>query len=227
MNHHNRMPERSKSKNPPSGKKKRASYHRGNVRQDLIRLAREILENEDLSAITLRRLTREIGVNPTNFYNHFPNMDYLHAAIQVEGHLEMQNCFTNAITNKSGKEDAIRALCHEYVFFAINHPNLYRLMFDHIHDYQQHIELKHSSDRTMSIVAEILYGQDIYDAADPIGFYKTHPLAVTCWSLVHGLAHILIERQINIRLKSRNQVTEFIDNAFDELLHGIEGQLQG
>lgn len=220
------MPEPSQSKDFSSGKKKRKSYHRGNVREDLTRLALEILENEGLNAITLRRLTREIGVNPTNFYNHFPNMDHLHAAIKVEGHLKMQKLFRNAINATSGKQDAIRAVVHEYVFFAIKRPNLYRLMFDHVPDYQQHIELKIHSDRTISMVAEILYGPDIYDAADPIGFYKTHPLAVSCWSLVHGLAHILIERQINIKLRSRKKVTEFIDNVFNELLHGIESQLQ-
>jgi len=203
----------------------RSTYHRGNVREDLIALGRKILESEGLDAITLRRLTREIGVNPTNFYNHFPNMDYLYVAIQEEGHLEMQECFRKAIRKTSGKQEAIRALCHEYVFFAINQPNIYRLMFDHFHDYEIHRELKHKSDQTMAMVAEILYGVDIYDASDPLTFYKTHPLAVTCWSLVHGLSHILIERQIKIRLRSRKEVTDFIDNSLDELIHGIEDQL--
>ena len=226
MNLQRSMPDRSKSKNPSSGKKKRKSYHRGNVRKDLISLAREILENEDFNAITLRRLTREIGVNPTNFYNHFPNMDYLYAAIKVEGHLELQALDMKAMEKGSNRLDTIRALCHEYVFFAIRHPNLYRLMFDHYHDFDTHKELKAVSDKTMAYVVEVLYGADIFDSADPLGFYKTHPLAITCWSLFHGLSHILIERQVRVRLRSRKEVALFIDNSLDELINGIGDQLR-
>ena len=75
------------------------------------------------------------------------------------------------------------------------------------------------------MVAKVLYGEDIYDGSDPMKFYRTHPLAVTCWSLVHGLSHILIERQINIRLRSRKEVTEIVDHSLNELIHGIEDQL--
>jgi AcrR family transcriptional regulator len=225
MKNQGKMPDRNPLTKPQAGNQKRSNYHRGNVRRDLITLGWEVLESEGLEAITLRRLTREIGVNPTNFYNHFPNMDYLYAAIQVEGHLEMQECFRKATRKTSNKLEATRALCHEYVFFAIKHPNLYRLMFDHFHDYQTHLDLKDKSDQTMAMVVEILYGENIYDATEPMDFYRTHPLAVTCWSLVHGLSHILIERQIKIRLRSRKQVVEFIDSSLDELIHGIEDQL--
>ena len=226
MSRKSNMPDRKSSTKSPAGKQARSSYHRGNVREDLIKLGREILESEGLSAITLRRLTREIGVNPTNFYNHFPNMDYLYAAIKVEGHRELLELDRKAVEKTSNKLNAVRALCHEYVFFAIRHPNLYRLMFDDYHDFEKHQELKEESDKTMAFVVETLYGSDIFDDTDPLSFYTTHPLAITCWSLFHGLSHILIERQVRIRLKSRKEVTRFIDNSLDDLIHGIGDQLE-
>lgn len=210
-----------------SAKPKRKNYHRGNVREDLISLGRELLETEGPAAITLRRLTRKIGVNPTNFYNHFPNMDFLLAAIKVEGHRELLQRHKKAVRNSSNKLEAVRALCHEYVFFAIRHPNLYRLMFDDFHDFDTHRELKEESDNTMAFVVETLYGSDIFDNTDALGFYKSHPLAITCWSLFHGLSHILIERQVRIKLKSRKEVSTFIDNSFDDLINGIADQLTG
>ena len=226
MKNQSKMPNRNPPTKPKAGNKKRNSYHRGNVRRDLIGLGREILEFEGLEAITLRRLTREIGVNPTNFYNHFSNMDYLYAAIKVEGHRDVQVLYRKATANCKTRLEAVRALCHEYVFFAIDHPNLYRLMFDHFHDFDKHRELKEVSDNTMAFVVEVLYGEDIFDHSEPINFYRTHPLAITCWSMFHGLSHILIERQIRIRLRSREEVTEFIDKSFDELIHGIADQLK-
>ena len=226
MSRKSNMPDRNSSTKSPAGKRARSSYHRGNVREDLIKLGREILESEGLSAITLRRLTREIGVNPTNFYNHFPNMDYLYAAIKVEGHRELLELDRKAVEKSSNKLGAVRALCHEYVFFAIGHPNLYRLMFDDYHNFDKHQELKEESDKTMAFVVETLYGSDIFDDTDPLSFYKTNPLAITCWSLFHGLSHILIERQVRIRLKSRSEVTRFINNSLDDLIHGIGDQLE-
>jgi AcrR family transcriptional regulator len=218
------MPEATPS-NKAAPKRKRKSYHRGKVREDLISLGREILETEGPGAITLRRLTREIGVNPTNFYNHFPNMDFLLAAIKVEGHRELLERHKRAVAESSGKLEAIHALGHEYVFFAIKHPNLYRLMFDDYHDFERHQELKVASNKTMAFVVETLYGSDIFDTRDPLGFYRTHSLAITCWSLFHGLSHILIERQVMIKLKSRKQVTAFIDSSLEDLVNGIADQL--
>ena len=112
------------------------------------------------------------------------------------------------------------------LFFAIESPNLYRLMFDNYHDFQKHQELKKITDETMAYVVEILYGTDIFDPSEPLGFYQTHPMAVACWSMIHGLTHILIERQIKLNTKSRKKVIEFADNVIDELFHGIEDQLQ-
>lgn len=199
----------------------RQSYHRGNVREDLIAVGKDILESEDLSALTLRRLTREIGVNPTNFYNHFPNMDYLFAAIKVEGFTELLRRSRKATNGYSNKPDALRALFREYIFFAIRKPNLYRLMFDYYIDFEEHEELKRVTDETMADVVELLYGTDIFDSSDALGFYKSHPMAVACWSTMHGLTHILIGRQIKLKTKSRKEVGAFADGIVDVMLDGV------
>jgi AcrR family transcriptional regulator len=199
----------------------RQTYHRGNVREDLIAVGKEILESEDLHALTLRRLTREIGVNPTNFYNHFANMDYLFAAIKVEGFSELLKRSRKATEDQSSKPAALRALFREYIFFAIKNPNLYRLMFDYYLDFDDHQELKEITDQTMADVVELLYATDVFDSSDPLGFYKSHPMAVTCWSTMHGLTHILIGRQIKLKTKSRKEVGEFADSIVDVLLDGV------
>ena len=49
------------------------SYHKGNVRADMVREGLRILAEEGLEAVTLRRLAREIGIAPSSIYNHFAN----------------------------------------------------------------------------------------------------------------------------------------------------------
>jgi hypothetical protein len=46
-------------------------------------------------------------------------------------------------------------------------------------------------------------------------------MAVTCWSTMHGLTHILIGRQIRLKTKSRKEVGEFVDSIVDVLLDGV------
>lgn len=204
----------------------RSSYHRGNVREDLIAMGKQILETEDLSAITLRRLTREIGVNPTNFYNHFPHIDHLYAAIKVDGFKDLTKRSRKAAAGVSNKKDALRALFMEYIVFAIRKPNLYRLMFDYYLDFDEHDKLKAITDEAMQDVVGLLYDTDSFDSRDPVNFYKTHPEAVACWATMHGLTHILINRQITLNTRSRREVVEFADRIVDVLLDGISHRFE-
>lgn len=204
----------------------RSSYHRGNVREDLIELATDILDSEGIDAITLRRLTREIGVNPTNFYNHFANMDYLYAAIKVLGFNDLLRKTAKAKKKQSNQTEQLRALFREYVVFAVKRPNLYRLMFDYYLDFDEHEELKAVTDQAMTEVIELLYDSERFDSTDALGFYKSHPEAVACWATMHGLTHILIERQIKLETKSRKEVTRFADQIVDVLLAGVLGRLK-
>lgn len=205
----------------------RQNYHRGNVREDLISVGKDILESEDLGALTLRRLTREIGVNPTNFYNHFANMDHLLAAIKVDGFTELLKRSRTTAAKSSDRIDAFHALFNEYILFAIKRPNLYRLMFDYYLDYDEHEELKRITDEAMADVVALLYDDESFDSRDALSFYKTHPETVACWAMMHGLTHILINRQIKLETKSRKEIAEFAEKIVDVLLEGIPNRSRG
>lgn len=208
-------------------KARRDNYHRGNVREDLLACAEKILEHEGVESVTLRRLTREIGVNPTNFYNHFPHLDDLYAAIKVDGFRELLRREKVAVAKVEGKLDSFRTVARQHLLFAIAHPNLYRLMFDYYHDFDKYPELKQITNETMGYAVFLLYGADIFDARDALKFYKEHPAAVAAWSLLHGLTHILIERQIRLKSRSRKELIAFSDAIIDVLIEGIGAQLRG
>lgn len=64
-------------------KSKDSGYHHGNVKNELINAALEIMENEDLEKVSLRRLARMIGVTPAAVYNHFASKDVLMEGIKT------------------------------------------------------------------------------------------------------------------------------------------------
>ena len=55
----------------------RRRYHKGNVAEDLMAVAVRILETERVEDLSVRRLAREVGVTPANFYNHFVSLNDL------------------------------------------------------------------------------------------------------------------------------------------------------
>ena len=60
----------------------RKSVPRGDTRQSLIDGALKLLEsNKSFDGLSLRELTREVGIVPTAFYRHFPGMDELGIAL--------------------------------------------------------------------------------------------------------------------------------------------------
>ena len=71
------------SKGSPKGADGRG-YHHGDLRNGLLQAAREILEEESLSALTLRAVARKAGVSHAAPYRHFPNHEALLVELSVE-----------------------------------------------------------------------------------------------------------------------------------------------
>src|SRR5258706_720581 len=72
----------------PAGPKRRttrkAAYHHGDLRRALIAAARAILEQDGLSALSLRAVARPAGVSQAAPYHHFPDRGALLAALCAE-----------------------------------------------------------------------------------------------------------------------------------------------
>ena len=62
-------------------------YHHGDLRNGLLEAARAILEEEDLSQLTLRAVARKAGVSHAAPYRHFPNHEALLVVARRLGHL--------------------------------------------------------------------------------------------------------------------------------------------
>lgn len=199
----------------------RTTYHRGNVREDLIEVARKILEEEGVPALTLRRLTREIGVTPANFYNHFQTLDFLLAELAKEGFrlLAVRNAAVIAKVGEAKKR--FKALSREYVYFATDHPNVYRLMFGTLNNFSQYPGLKEASDNAYRTSVIMVYGEDRYDSEDVLKSYKSLPYAFTGWALLHGITQVILDQQIPFKTGSRKEIGAFVDVAMEAYFNGL------
>ena len=60
------------------------SYHHGNVKEALIDAALRLIESNQEGAMSLRRLSREVGITAPAVYNHFADKEALMIAIKVQ-----------------------------------------------------------------------------------------------------------------------------------------------
>jgi len=151
-----------------------ATYHHGDLRAALLQAAGEILEKEGVAALSLREAARRAGVSHSAPYRHFPDRDSLLAALAVEGFSLLQD----AITKRPEGDRGVA-----YVEFALIHPQRFRLMFGgqlRLGDYPE-----------LQAAGEGNY-RNLQKAFESLG--SDAPLAAAAaWSLVHGLANLILD----------------------------------
>lgn len=175
-------------------------YHHGDLRAALVRAGREILDAEGLPALTLRAAARRAGVSHAAPYRHFADGEALLAAIATEGFAELRAALL-APAARARDEDRLTDMAAAYVGFAIDHPAIYRLMFGSaIPSKTAHPALIAAGAAAYRPLAEAV--------AERLGAHRGPPgvraLTIGAWSLVHGIAHLLVERQLADVAETRN-----------------------
>ena len=159
-------------------------YHHGDLRNGLLQAAREILEEESLSALTLRAVARKAGVSHAAPYRHFPNHEALLVELSVEGFDELRAAIAEAAKAHGSESDQIATIGAAYMRFVAQRPALARLMFGgQLPNRDQFPALEKKAD---SIGNEI--GAAMHDSA----------LGLAVWSAVHGLAMLVLENVIDL-----------------------------
>jgi AcrR family transcriptional regulator len=106
-------------------------YHHGHLRAALLRAAERTLERGGVQSISLRELSRELGVSQGAPRRHFAGKQALLDALAIRGFEQFDEALKRA-TEKRGQDFKARLtkLARAYVGFALKHPALLSLMFE-------------------------------------------------------------------------------------------------
>jgi AcrR family transcriptional regulator len=171
-------------------------YHHGDLRNALIEAGLRLLEarppdgtQDDLG---LREVAREVGVSATAIYRHFPDKHALKAALAAEGLARLARRQQQASKQAGRGAAGFLASGLSYVHFAAEHPMLFRLMFSHA---QPDDLLDASPDKVSAAMRGLR--EDIAELMPP-GWTAAQrkAAALHAWALVHGLALLVLDRQI-------------------------------
>lgn len=126
-------------------------YHHGNLREALLKAAEKALENGGIQSITLRELSRELGVSHTSPRRHFTDKQALLDALALRGFERFDEAFVR-VSQQRGQSFKVRLtkLARAYVGFALKHPALLSLMFEAKHRPDAPRELLEASEKAFS-----------------------------------------------------------------------------
>ncbi len=159
-------------------------YHHGDLRNGLLEAARTILEEEDLSQLTLRAVARKAGVSHAAPYRHFPNHEALLVELSLEGFRELREMVADAAKAPGADSDRTAHIGAAYMRFVAKRPAVARLMFGgQLPNREKFPELAEAADAVGTEIGNAL--------PDPA-------LGLAVWSAVHGLAMLVLENVIDL-----------------------------
>ena len=106
----------------------RHRYHHGNLRRDLLRVARDEIAQHGAEDVSLVSLARRAGVSQPAPYRHFTDRNALLEAVAAEGFEQLAAELAEAMAGRV-PHDALTAIAHAYVTFGEANIEIYRLMF--------------------------------------------------------------------------------------------------
>ncbi len=163
-------------------------YHHGDLRRVLLEAAQRLVAREGPAQVSLRSIAREAGVSHAAPYHHFADREALLAAVAASGFEGLRSAM-HAAAAAPGAADPLsrlQAAGVAYVAFAVANPEIYRLMFSGLlSDRRRYPDLQASTEAAFDVLLALL------GARSPGGGGAA--VATATWSLVHGLAYLMIE----------------------------------
>ncbi len=203
----------------PAASAPRDRYHHGDLRQSLIDAAIALIQDGDLSQVSLREVSRRVGVSHNAPYRHFQDKEALLNAVAAQGFQGLKRVTEAAIAVTPGDAaEQLQAIGKAYIQFAVQNPVYYRVMFS-LSDAQQDAALKEAMAQSWGVLFQvILAGQasSVFRAEDP------RQMAQVAWAMVHGIALLAIEGQL--RVQSGEDFDAFLEFSTRMLSQGLQQQ---
>jgi AcrR family transcriptional regulator len=169
-------------------------YHHGNLRQALLGAAEVALEERGVQHLSLRELSRELGVSHASPQRHFATKQDLLDALAIMGFERLSSVVAKAAEARNQDFNArLTKAAFAYVGFALKHPALFALMFEAKRRAGMLPELRTALMTAYSHIPKVLKeGQEAGKivAGDP------DRLALTIGAALHGLVAISIDGKV-------------------------------
>ena len=200
----------------PTPKPDAGRYHHGDLRRALLDAALDLVERKGPGGLSLREAARLAGVSHAAVYRHFADKTELLRAVAVEGMVGMRDAMQASLVGIDDPVDAFQAFGVAYVMYAVRHPSHFRVMYSAEVDCSEGPLAEAKEEKMGMLIAGV-------EACQKAGVFAPGPperFAVVAWSLVHGLATLMVDgvlQRTKLPAGDPQAVAEMVTGAVLEL----------
>lgn len=170
---------------------KATNYRHGNLREQILKTAFELLDSEGINAVGIRRIARALDVAHSAPANHFKNKQALLTTLATESFRDL----VTIIKQKNAKQtDNLRLSVHSFsttiLEFGLAYPNRYKLLWRREYGQAQDNELSAAMDDIYAQLTAILSKHAKRKVID------VESQAIALWSLIHGYVLLRLDENL-------------------------------
>jgi AcrR family transcriptional regulator len=195
-----------------------ATYHHGDLRNALIAVGTQVLEDIGPKELSLRQLARMVGVSEAAPSRHFSGKDELLAAIATQGFRSLAEQRKRIAGAGVSPQWTLLQMMKSYVKYARAHPGLFALMVGpRVLPVADYPELAQASDESFDLFASAVKSfAAAHGWPDPLLNQVTH----AAWATEHGLATLLLAKRAP-RVRYDVDVDAMVNLSCSLLLAGL------
>ena len=210
-----------KHRRPPSSRR-RARAAGGSLRDTLVDAAVALIARKGPQGFSLREVARRARVSEAAPYWHFADREALLAAVAERGFVELAKQMMEIWSRPAAPAERFRALGVGYVHFAVAHPSYLRVMFgSEVSDKAVHPALEAAATHTFGLLVQAITE---CQEAGQVRSGDAQTLAVAAWSIVHGLAALLIDGKLKSYAGSPAAAEQLAHTVTDLFMQGLAPQ---
>ncbi len=184
-------------------------YHHGDLKNAIIKAGMEILAQQGVDGLSMRKVAKKAGVSYAAPYAHFADKQAIIAAISTEGFQRLyEQVYAAAEAHTADPSQQLIEVAWAYVQFALNEPDYFKITFSGIlqqeKDYPDFVAI---SQKNFGLVVTVV------QACQAAGVLRPGPadlMAVSTWSLVHGFVALALDGQISHTVLDRFSLREML-----------------
>ncbi len=197
------------------------SYHHGNLREALVDAALEILSNDGVDGVSLRKVALRAEVSATALYTHFRDKRELLAEMAAQGFEGLSMAMLEQSKGIDDTAERLLALSRSYVFFAIENASLFQLMFGkQLSNLAEFPVLAEASANCYAMMTNAVAEQ----MKDGKGVASAQIGAAAAWSMIHGLSTLINDGKITAESSGVDSIDDLIRQVGTMLIFtGLNG----
>lgn len=100
------------------------------TKQEILSVSMDILLEEGVEALSMRRIAHRLGCSVASPYTHFENQEEIIRYLILEGEKKLTTDLRSAEKKSDNVYEKLNAIAHAYWDFAIENKELHKLMFN-------------------------------------------------------------------------------------------------